>query len=233
MAQGEAMKRYAIYYAPQEHSPLWQFGCSVLGFDAASFRDVEYPSHAVFQDPAALAWTAAPRRYGFHATLKAPFHLAEGRTEDALKAKLATFAGDRRSFELPLKLATFENFIALVAAEPSPGIERLADDCVRDFDDFRAPLTAAERERRHPDRLEPAQLEKLDRWGYPFVFEDFRFHMTLTGEIPLEDQIRLGPVLEELFGLVPPSTTIDALSLFVQDGDGRFRIVGRYPFRAA
>lgn len=228
------MKRYAVYYAPAEHSPLWHFGCSVLGFDAAAFMDVAYPDHPVFQDPAALAWTAGPRRYGFHATLKAPFHLADGRIEEDLMASLAGFAEDRQAFTVRLKLATLREFLALVTAEPSQDIDRLADDCVRAFDEFRAPMTASERERRHPERLEPEQLEKLDRWGYPFVLDDYRFHMTLTGEMSLDDQIRLVPVLEEMFALVPPETSIDAVSLFVQeDAESRFGLVGRYPFKSA
>lgn len=228
------MKRFAIYYAPHEHSPLWTFGSSILGFDASAFMDVDYPPHALFQDPAALGWTAGPRRYGFHATLKAPFRLAEGRTEDELAARLDSFAAARHPFTIGLKLAAFRDFLALVLSAPSPEIDRLADDCVRGFDEFRAPMTASEHERRHPERLDPSQLEKLDLWGYPFVLDDFRFHMTLTGDMPLDDQMRLAPVLEEMFGLVPPDTVVDAVCLFVQeDAESRFRLASRHAFRAA
>ena len=53
------MVRYAVYFMPPEHSPLWRFGSSILGFDAATSMDVDYPDHAIFKDPAALGWTAA------------------------------------------------------------------------------------------------------------------------------------------------------------------------------
>ncbi len=228
------MKRFAIYYAPHSNSPLWEFGSSVLGFDAAAFMDVEYPSHSLFQSASALTWTAGPRRYGFHATLKAPFRLAPGRGEQELAARLESFSSERRPFSLRLKLGEVRDFLALVPAEPYPGIDRLADDCVRAFDEFRAPMTAAERERRRPDRLQRREVENLDRWGYPFVFADFRFHMTLTGEISPDDRFRLVPVLEDMLPLVPPETAIDALALFIQnDPESRFRLAARYPFKAA
>lgn len=227
------MQRYAIYFMPSELSPLWQFGCSVLGFDASSFMDVDYPDHPLFLDPAALGWTAGPRRYGFHATLKAPFRLAPDRTAADLEARLGEFAARRRAFDVELKLAAFRDFLALVPVEHSADLNRLADDCVRCFEAFRAPLTPLDRERRHPERLSARELEQLDRWGYPFVFEDFRFHMTLTGALELDAQLRLEPVLREIFDLVPPQVSIDAVALFRQDEpDGRFRVQQRFAFGA-
>ena len=73
------MTRYAIYFAPHSGSLLARFGASLLGYDPATGAEVDAPDHPAFHDPLSLGWTAAPRRYGFHATLKAPFHLAEGR----------------------------------------------------------------------------------------------------------------------------------------------------------
>ena len=225
------MKRYAIYFMPPQVSPLWQFGSSILGFDAAAFADVDYPDHPLFQDPAALGWTAGPRQYGFHATLKAPFCLAAERTAEDLEASLLEFAEARQPFDIELKLGTYRDFLALVPVEPSSEVDRLADDCVRAFDHFRAPLTPEDRERRHPERLTARELEQLDTWGYPFVFDDFRFHMTLTGPLDLNDRLRVEPVFRELFDLVPPQTRIDAVALFRQDErNGRFRVQQRFPF---
>ena len=223
--------RYAIYFMPHEASPLWQFGSSVLGFDAAVFADVAYPEDPIFREPSTWTYTAGPRQYGFHATLKAPFHLRAGRSVDDLEEQLRVFAAGRQPFGMRLKLATMGDFFALVAAPPPEELDRLADACVRDFDEFRAPLTAADRERRHPDRLTPRELETLDRWGYPFCFENFRFHMTLTGSMDLASQIRFGPVLSHLFGMIDPDIEVDAVALFRQDErNGRFRVQRRFPF---
>ncbi len=225
------MTRYAIYFTPPEHGPLWRLGSAVLGYDAATGLDAAHPDDPLFHDPAMLAFTAEPRRYGFHATLKAPFMLAEGRTPDELAARLEAFALRQQSFAIDLDLVVLDTFLALMPREPSTVLQRLADDCVRAFDDFRAPLTAADRARRRPERLSPRQRDHLDAWGYPFVFSEFRFHMTLTGRLDPPGLRRFEPVLRRLFRLVPQPTAIDAVALFRQDGpQSRFSLVRRFAF---
>ena len=128
--------------------------------------------------------TADPRKYGFHATLKAPFSLAQGRTEAELFAACAAFAATPRAIPVirPV-VGSISGFIAVIPADPPAELIRLAADCVSEFDAFRAPLTEADRARRNPSRLTSAQRAHLDRWGYPYVMEEFRFHMTLTGRL--------------------------------------------------
>ncbi len=192
------MPRFAIYTMPPADSALWKLGSSILGYDAVSGLDVPFPDDPIFADPLSLAWSAEPRHYGFHATLKAPFRLAEDRTPDELIAEMGRFARGRPAVDLDLTLAPVGHFLALVAVDPPRGLQQLADDCVRHFDPFREPLTAADRERRHPDQLIQRQVENLDTWGYPFVFDDFQFHMTLTGSLDPADRHRLEPVLRAL-----------------------------------
>lgn len=177
------MTRYAIYFAPHGASLLARFGASLLGYDAATGAEVDPPDHPLFHDPLSLGYTAAPRRYGFHATLKAPFHLAEGRTPSELEEALQEFAATQSRFEIMLTLGLMRQFLALILAEPSPAMDDLAAACVRRFDLFRAPLSPEDRERRHPDQLTAEQVAYLDEWGYPFVLDDFQFHMTLTGAL--------------------------------------------------
>src|SRR5689334_2324140 len=47
------------------------------------------------------AITASARRYGFHATLKAPFRLAEGRTPEELDAALTGFTASHAGALVP------------------------------------------------------------------------------------------------------------------------------------
>jgi 2'-5' RNA ligase len=105
---------------------------------------------------------------------------------------------------------------------------------VTGFDSFRAPLTGQDRARRNPDKLAPRQRDYLDRWGYPYVMDEFRFHMTLTGRL---NETRRGGVLEMLrdrFSSVGlPSLAIDRIALFRQeDGDSRFCIIESWPLTA-
>ena len=146
-------------------------------------------------------------------------------------AACATFAEKARPMPVIRPVVdAISGFIAVIPAEPVDALQQLAADCVRDFDSFRAPLTADDRARRKPEKLSERQREYLDRWGYPYVMEEFRFHMTLTGRLDAE---RRGPILEMLrarFATLKLETlAIDRITLFKQDdAKARFRIIGEW-----
>jgi len=174
--------RYAIYFVPGATTALYRFGASLLGYDCYSGRDITFPSGLESSDWPAIV--REPRVYGFHATLKAPFRLADGKEEHVLKDACTAFGRDY----LPVKIGALTvrelgSFVALVPKAASSALHRLAGACVEAFDHFRAPPTRQERERRVAAGLSWQQAENLDRWGYPFVFSDFRFHMTLSGPL--------------------------------------------------
>lgn len=222
--------RYAIYFAAGADGALSRFGAELLGYDAHSGDEVSFPQEALRVAPDWRDITADPRKYGFHATLKAPMTLVSGRTEAELMAACATFAGQSRTVPVIRPVVdTISGFIAVIPAEPVDALQQLAADCVREFDSFRAALTAEDRARRKPEKLTERQRDYLDRWGYPYVMEEFRFHMTLTGRLDAE---RRGPILEMLRGrfaaLGLGTLAIDRLALFKQDEKGRFRIIGEW-----
>ena len=227
------MPRYALYYAPPAGSLLARFGAGVLAYDLATGADVEPPDHPLFHDPACLGWTAEPRRFGFHATLKSPFQLAEGRAAHELEEDLVRFCADQAAFDITLTLSLVGHALALVLAEPSPAMDALAASCVKHFDLFREPLSPEDRERRHPDQLSAVQVERLDEWGSPHVLDQFQFHMTLTGALEHKDRLRLEPVLRDLVAAVPLATTVDSLLLCRQEGpNDRFVLQRRVAFGA-
>ena len=223
--------RYAIYYAAAEGSDLERFGAQLLGYDARSGEDLPVADGVLQSVPDWGELTRDPRKYGFHATLKAPLILAPGLTEAGLLAACKTFAATPRPIPVIRPVVdSISGFIAVVPAEGPAELERLAADCVREFDRFRAPLTAEDRARRNPSALTPRQCEHLDRWGYPYVMEDFRFHMTLTGRLEAR---RREPILAmlrgrfETLGLV--RLAIDQIAVFRQrDAESRFRILDQF-----
>lgn len=148
--------------------------------------------------------------------------MREGRTPDELAAALGKFCADRHAPDLgPLRIADLGDFIALVPDEPRPALAELAADAVRAFELFRAPLTRAELERRLAARLTPRQEQHVRRWGYPYVCEDFRFHMTLTGRVPEDRRAAVTTLLQERFnGLLRSAPAADCLALFVEPEDG-------------
>ena len=140
--------------------------------------------------------TREPHRYGFHATLKAPFRLARPHTEADLLADALVLA--RVCTQIPIfqpAIELFGPFVAVASSALNIELYRLAESCVRHFDRFRAPLEAAEMERRVAGGLTARETENLIRWGYPYVFDDFHFHMTLTGTLAPN---RREPILSEL-----------------------------------
>lgn len=176
--------RYAIYFAPAHGSPWWTFGAHWLGRDECSDVPLVQPVPLEI-DPADLfAVTSAPRRYGFHATLKAPFHLSGEHALDDLLARMAWLAATLKPVALgPLRAVTLGDFVALVPATPPAELAALAAACVSELDDLRAPLSAHELARRGADRLDARGLELLQLYGYAHVLERFRFHFTLSNSV--------------------------------------------------
>ena len=223
--------RYAIYFAADSDSVLSRFGAELLGYDVYTGDEMPFPADASRVAPDWRDVTADPRKYGFHGTLKAPMALAPGRTEAELVAACVAFAGKARPMpSIRPVVDSISGFIAVIPTEPVGTLQQLAADCVREFDDFRAPMTAEDRARRKPDKLTERQRDYLDRWGYPYVMEEFRFHMTLTGRLDAE---RRGPILEMLrarFSALGLETlAIDRIALFKQDdARARFRFVGEW-----
>lgn len=223
--------RFAVYLAPEASSALWRFGSAVVGYDAATGQDVTPPSLPGFSAEDWHRLTVDPRRYGFHGTLKAPFRLADGLDEAVLSSAFDALAVSLSPFEMPaLVVHPLSAFVALVPPEPLPPLSALAWRAVEALDGLRAPLSDAEVTRRKPERLTERQRIYLDTYGYPYVRDEFRFHMTLTGALPEPELSRAAAILAEAYGesgAAQPFTVSD-IALYRQDNpDARFTIVRR------
>ena len=223
--------RYAIYYTAAQDSALDRFGASLLGYDAYGGDELPFPDGVMQMIPDWRDLTHDPRKYGFHATLKAPIALADGKAEAQLAAACELFTDLARPVPVIQPVVdSISGFIAVIPAEPSAELELLAAEATKAFDPFRAPLSPEDRARRNPAALTPRQRDYLDRWGYPYVFEEFRFHMTLTGRLPAERREQVVAILRERFsatGIGP--LAIDAIALCRQDNpNSRFRVIGRW-----
>ncbi len=230
-----ADSRYALYFAPVDQPKLWDFGCRVIGYDAARGRELATLDAPGFTPERWAQLTAEPRRYGFHATLKAPFRLAEGCTEMQLCSHSARFAEALAPVALgPLRVQRIGSFFALTpSGDPAP-VNALAARIVAHFEPFRAPLSATDMERRLRSPLTERQKDLLERYGYPFVGDEFRFHMTLTGRVDdATEAARAEALLNDAFArqVGPEAIWINALSILRQDGpDQPFRLIDQCRF---
>jgi putative phosphonate metabolism protein len=227
--------RYAIYYTPPRESPLGRFAIAWFGWDHYLGQPAEPLATRVLTRDQHLEVTASPRRYGFHATLKAPFRLAAGQDESALCEALEDFAGSQAPVTIPgLFVASLNGFLALVPAQVPPELPDLADAFVAQLDHFRAP-DPEDLARRRAAGLTPRQQALLDAWGYPYVLEEWRFHMTLTDT--LQDGVREA-VLEELLPWVEifarRPLRIDSIALFRQPSrETPFTVLRLFPLKGA
>ena len=220
--------RYAIYLAPAE--PFRTFGAQWLGRDAETGNPTPLPP-GIASRPA--EWVKAPAHYALHATLKPPFRLADGTDAPMLDAAIRAFARERAAFDAPLTLRALRGFLAWclddARAQGGKRMHELADDCMRAFDHFRAPATPEEVSRRRPDQLTAAQREMLEAWGYPYAFDTFTFHITLSGMLDADNEAAAFAPLSASGGrLLESPLHVDAISLFVQPEPGADFIVARH-----
>lgn len=222
--------RFAIYFVPPPGSLLAEFGAVVLGYDAEQGAMVAQLALSGIARTEQLEMTRDPARYGFHATLKAPFVLAPGRSDAELISAMDEFAGRRASVAMGrLSVAELGAFLALKPIDAADSVGALAAACVETFDPFRAQLSEQERGRRQAAGLSERQEELLARWGYPYVFDQFRFHMTLAGPLPEERRNAWRAALTAAFAkLADDAWTIDSISLVRQaEPAAHFQVVHR------
>jgi putative phosphonate metabolism protein len=215
-------ERFALYYAPSLTDPLWVRAAQWLGRDPAGEATVTAEIAGV-DATRRMEISESARRYGFHATIKAPMALAEDATPDALGDALRDFALDVAPVEIGrLTVASIDGFIALVPEHESQALTAIAAEVVERFDRFRAPLAAAEREKRiRNGQLTPRQIELLDRFGYPYVLEEFRFHMTLTDRLVDAERTEIMAAARDWFApALDKSYMLERIAIFREPSPG-------------
>jgi putative phosphonate metabolism protein len=219
--------RIAVYFAPPAADPLAAAGATWLGRDPEADAPVPQPDL-----PGIAEATAEPRVYGFHATLKPPIRLAADRSWTQLLNAATELAGRIAPFALPqLAVMDLRGFLALRETAPCPPLQALADACVADLDPFRAPPSQEELTRRRRAGLTAEQDAMLERWGYPYVFGTWFFHMTLTRRLNDAEKSVFLPAAQAHFAqaLAAPHHVTD-LCLFTQRNSGEpFVIAERLP----
>ncbi|MGQ3296995.1 DUF1045 domain-containing protein [Reyranella sp.] len=226
------LPRYALYYAPRAEEALAVAASRWLGRNAETgeARDIVPVSGVSHERLSALV--ADPRLYGFHGTLKPPIALAEGATERDFVDAVGSFAASQCRIDVPfLALAELEDFLALVPGERCAALQDFSDRCVVEFDEFRRPAGEAELARRRAAGLSQRQENLLLRWGYPYVLEQGRFHLTLTGRVKeaRERAVILDELRRRFMAFVDRPLAVRDLCVFRQPAPGRpFTVLARF-----
>ncbi|MEM8730630.1 MAG: DUF1045 domain-containing protein [Pseudomonadota bacterium] len=218
--------RYALYFAPPTEAPWTVLAKAWLGWDMETGKALEHPVAAGI-DVADI--TARPRKYGLHGTIKPPFRLAEGKTQADLESATRLLCTELRPVTLEgLQVAQMGGFMAIRPMGEAAALGQLAADCVAGLDAFRAPAPQAELDRRRAAGLTEAQEAYLQRWGYPYVMDEFRFHITLSRRLSSEASAADRWLKAHLDPLLPRPCHIRDMALVGEGSDGRFRLIHRY-----
>lgn len=219
--------RFAVYYAPEQGSDLARAGAQWLGWDADEAQPCNHPDLGL--DLAQI--TQTPRKYGLHGTLKPPMRLACPRATffDAVETLAQGLAPVDMGM---LCLRPLDGFLAILPEAQPQTLTEAAGRIVEALDPFRAPLSEQELARRRAADLSARQEELLQLWGYPYVMEEFRFHVTLTGRL---EQKAMIDTLRAAHAWFDPALRaehwLDALCIFGEDEAGRFHLLRRVPLR--
>lgn len=205
--------RYAVYLTPVAGSTLERTAARWLGRSAFA-GDVAAGPVAPPE-----AGIAEPARYGFHATMRAPFSLRDDVDQATLVTAFREFAAVEPAASVALTPEIIHHFVALTAVDES-AVSAAAERTVLAFEPFRMALSAADRERRRPDRLDARERELLDAYGYPYVMERFRFHMTLTGSLSADAMAVAHPAAMAHFEPLLPGPHPLVFALFREDKPG-------------
>lgn len=211
--------RYAIYFSPEDNSELELFGATVLRRRAADASEWENPEIPV-EFPSSSCWkkrVIRPANYGFHATIKAPFALAGNHTAEQLHHDLEAFCRKRQPIPLEGLIPTrTTRYDALALSSQPEALKALAADSVQEFEKYRAPLTEQDIKRRDPSSLSARENRYLTQYGYPYILDDFNFHMTLSGANDHNDAAYLVWLKSLYQAMVSETPVLDRLCIFYQ-----------------
>lgn len=203
-------------------------GSSWLGWDTISGQPASQPETDSAVNIQKI--TEAPRKYGLHATIKAPFRLANNVTVLELEQQLKILCGAIKPVEFNLKLSELSGFFALTPTVKNTELRKLHTKVVRELDYFRAQPTKEEIIKRRENQLTSEQDQNLIKWGYPYIFENFYFHITLTGKIPEDFRNKVKGKIENFFQpVLQQKINLSELALVGEAKDGNFYVIRQMP----
>ena len=226
------MHRLAIYFTPHPESEIALRAAAWLGRDVYGNKSSMPIAMAGLTEQRQLELVCTPAHYGFHATIKPPFQLKQRKSIESLKLKLRQFADGWQRFVLPpLEVSFMHDFFCLRPTSPCLPLTKMAAEVTHYFDDFRKPLSNGDLEKRRQVGLSPRQELLLRTWGYPYVLEEYRFHLTLTGKVINEGEKKLleNELRRHFHPEICTDVMMDSLSLFMEEGSMPMRLIEIIP----
>ena len=230
-------KRVAIYFLPKKNSSLENFGKNLLGRDINKKRKISLTRRQKYFINRGFTYfdelkdyCEQPAKYGFHATLKAPFRLKRNVKTKNFYDVISHIAAQHSRFKIKgLKIVYSKKFTFITSRKPNKLLINLENDLVKHLDTFRAELNKTEIKKRIPDSLTFKQNKYLKEWGYPFVFDQFKFHMTLMNQNNNKLSNKQKLELEKLIYKISNNVIeFNEISLLGENKNGHFEEIKRF-----
>jgi len=230
-------KRVAIYFLPKKNSSLENFGKNLLGRDINKKKKISLTRRQKYFINRGFTYfdelkdyCEQPAKYGFHATLKAPFRLKRNVKTKNFYDVISHIAAQHSRFKIKgLKIVYSKKFTFITSRKPNKLLINLENDLVKHLDTFRAELNKTEIKKRIPDSLTFKQNKYLKEWGYPFVFDQFKFHMTLMNQNNNKLSNKQKLELEKLIYKISNNVIeFNEISLLGENKNGHFEEIKRF-----
>ena len=230
-------KRVAIYFLPKKNSSLENFGKNLLGRDINKKKKISLTRRQKYFINRGFTYFdelkdyfEQPAKYGFHATLKAPFRLKRNVKTKNFYDVISHIAAQHSRFKIKgLKIVYSKKFTFITSRKPNKLLRNLENDLVKHLDTFRAELNKTEIKKRIPDSLTFKQNKYLKEWGYPFVFDQFKFHMTLMNQNNNKLSNKQKLELEKLIYKISNNVIeFNEISLLGENKNGHFEEIKRF-----
>ena len=230
-------KRVAIYFLPKKNSSLENFGKNLLGRDINKKKKISLTRRQKYFINRGFTYfdelkdyCEEPAKYGFHATLKAPFRLKRNVKTKNFYDVISHIAAQHSRFKIKgLKIVYSKKFTFIISRKPNKLLINLENDLVKHLDTFRAELNKTEIKKRIPDSLTFKQNKYLKEWGYPFVFDQFKFHMTLMNQNNNKLSNKQKLELEKLIYKISNNVIeFNEISLLGENKNGHFEEIKRF-----
>ena len=230
-------KRVAIYFLPKKNSSLENFGKNLLGRDINKKKKISLTRRQKYFINRGFTYfdelkdyCEQPAKYGFHATLKAPFRLKRNVKTKNFYDVISHIAAQHSRFKIKgLKIVYSKKFTFITSRKPNKLLINLENDLVKHLDTFRAELNKTEIKKRIPDSLTFKQNKYLKEWGYPFVFDQFKFHMTLMNQNNNKLSNKQKLELEKLIYKISNNVIeFNEISLLGENKNGYFEEIKRF-----
>ena len=230
-------KRVAIYFLPKKNSSLENFGKNLLGRDINKKKKISLTRRQKYFINRGFTYfdelkdyCEEPAKYGFHATLKAPFRLKRNVKTKNFYDVISHIAAQHSRFKIKgLKIVYSKKFTLITSRKPNKLLINLENDLVKHLDTFRAELNKTDIKKRIPDSLTIKQNKYLKEWGYPFVFDQFKFHMTLMNQNNNKLSNKQKLELEKLIYKISNNVIeFNEISLLGENKNGHFEEIKRF-----